>query len=323
MNTGHPIPKLETVAVGSPFTRLGVSFHPVYVGRNPLPEIATGDSSGLVVEELETARVQTLSARNPTTTPVLIVEGEHLIGGKQNRNVNVTVLVPPMTDLEIPVTCVEQGRWDQAREYRRARSLTPRRVRLRNQAAVHQSMRAAGSRDGDQAAVWNAVDEVLGDLDTESETSAVADGEAVYQRDGRRLRTAEELASRGPLPGQCGIAVSHGRHVVAIELFGSHGLLASHWSAVIRSHLLESVRPDGRPSATAVLRLFRLFGRALPEQSPGIGLGHEHRIKHVRIVGQALTLDSSIVHASAFMPRNGTRPGRAATAGRRGQRHGR
>ena len=320
MITEHSLPRLETVAVGSPITRLGVSFHPVYVGGNPLPEIATGDSSGLVVEELETAAVETLSARNPTKTPILIVEGEHLIGGKQNRNVNVTVLVPPMTNLEIPVTCVEQGRWDQAREYRRAPSLTPRRVRLRNQAAVHESMRATGSRHGDQGAVWDAVDEVLGDLDTESETSAVADGDAVYQRDGRRLRAAEELASLGPLPAQCGIAVSHGRHVVAIELFGSHSLLASHWSAVIRSHLLEPVRPEGRPSATAVLELFRLFGRVLPRQSPGIGLGHEHRVKHVRIVGQALTLDSSIVHASAFRPSSGTRSRRSTPAGHRSHR---
>ena len=314
MNTGHPIPKLQTVAVGSPITRLGVSFHPVYLGGNSLPEIATGDSSGLVVEELETARVQTLSAHNPTKAPILIVEGEHLIGGKQNRNVNVTVLVPPTTKLEIPVTCVEEGRWDQAREYRRARSFTPRMVRLRNQAAVHESMRATGSRRGDQGAVWNAVNEVLGDLDTESETSAVADSDAVYERDRGRFRSVEELISLGPLPGQCGIAVSHGRHVVAIELFGSPLLLASHWSAMIRSHLLEPVRPEGGPSATMVLKLLRLFGTVLPEQSPGIGLGHEYRVKHAWIVGQALALDSSIVHASAFMPRNGARSRRAAPA---------
>ena len=83
MNTEHPLPKLQTVAVGSPITRLGVSFHPVYLGGNPLPEIVTGDSSGLVVEELESARVQTLSARNPTETPILIVEGEHLIGASR------------------------------------------------------------------------------------------------------------------------------------------------------------------------------------------------------------------------------------------------
>ena len=44
MNTEHPIPKLQTVAVGSPITWLGVSFHPVYLGGNPLPEIVTGDS---------------------------------------------------------------------------------------------------------------------------------------------------------------------------------------------------------------------------------------------------------------------------------------
>ena len=77
-----------------------------------------------MVEELGRAEVPTLSVYNPTSTPVLIVEGEHFLGGKQNRSVNTTVLVSGKTKLNIPVTCLEQGRWGRRREYTRAPSFT-------------------------------------------------------------------------------------------------------------------------------------------------------------------------------------------------------
>lgn len=300
MVTAPPIPKLETAAVGRPITRLGVSFFPIYLGGNHLPEIATGDSSGLVIDELDRAEVPTLSAHNPTKKPVLIVEGEHFLGGKQNRTVNVTVLVPAMTKLEIPVSCLEQGRWGRARAYGRAQAFTPARVRSLNQEAVYHSMSEFGSREGDQGAVWNAVDGVLDDLGTPSATSAVADADAVYRRDERRLQAVEDLAAIGPLPGQCGVAVARGRQVASIELFGSPDLLAAHWSAVIRSHLLEPAKPSGRPSATAVLSILKRFGSLVPEDTPGVGLGIEQRVRDRRVVGQALTLEESIVHCSGF-----------------------
>ena len=61
-------------------------------------------------------------------------------------------------------------------------------------------------------------------------------------------RFSAKLAARGPLPGQCGIVVVHGRWVTAMDLFGAPHLLAAHWGALIRSHLLESPVATGRPS---------------------------------------------------------------------------
>lgn len=74
---------LNTAAIGAPIARLGISFFPIYLPGNELPEIATGDGSGLLLDELETASVAALRAANPTDTPVLVVEGEHFLGGKQ------------------------------------------------------------------------------------------------------------------------------------------------------------------------------------------------------------------------------------------------
>ncbi len=294
------VPNLETAAIGNPITRLGVSFFPIYMMGSELPEIATGQDSGLIIDELDDASVPTLSANNPTDKPILIVEGQHFLGGKQNRAVNATILIASGSKLEIPVSCLEQGRWGRREAYRQAETFTPRRIRRRQQEAVNQSMRYSGSRQGDQGAVWSAVDEVLGDSQMDSPTSAAADIDNVYRRERPRAEAVEELTGRGPLPGQSGIAVTHGRWVVAIELFGSPKLLAAHWSGVIRSHLLEQPKVVGRPSPTGVLSLIKRFGSLRAENTPGVGLGIEQRVQDKRIVGQALTLDGAVVHGSAF-----------------------
>ena len=295
------IPKLDTVAVGSPITRLGVSFFPLYLAANDLPPIATGEASGLVVDELDEASVQTLRVRNPGDRPVLVVEGEHFLGGKQNRALNATVLVPARAELEIPVSCLEQGRWGHRQAYRRDDAFAAAPVRAAQHAGVTRSMGQRGSREGDQAEVWHAVDRMLDRAEVESSTTAAADvRRQASRREPTRAAAVEKLADCGPLPGQCGIAVTHGSWVQAMDLFGARDLLAVHWPALIRSYLLESPVVRGRPSATRVLALARRFAAAPGQQAPGVGLGVEHRVADRRLVGQALTLDGAIVHAAFF-----------------------
>ena len=129
------VPTLDTLSIGWPITRLGMSFFPVYLAHNQLPAITTGEASGLEVDELDEPSVQALRVRNPGDKPVLVVEGEHFLGNKQNRSVNVTVLVPSLGDVKIPVSCLEQGRWGRPQASRRMRrsrrpASAPRRTRV-------------------------------------------------------------------------------------------------------------------------------------------------------------------------------------------------
>ena len=293
------VPSLDAVAIGWPITRLGVSFFPVYLATNGLPAIETGEASGLVVDELDEPSVNALRVRNSGDKPVLVVEGEHFLGGKQNRAINVTVLVPALRDLEIPVSCLEQGRWGHRRATRRDEAFTATRVRARKNAGVAASMRQNGSRAGDQGAVWREVDEMLSRASVQSATAAAADmRRAAHRHQPSRTATIEKLVAHGPLPGQCGIVVVHGRWVTAMDLFGAPHLLAAHWGALIRSHLIESPVATGKPSATAVLQVVRRFASARVQETPGVGLGVEHRVADDRVTGHALTLKGVTVHAA-------------------------
>lgn len=291
------IAKLETASVGYPVTRFGVSFFPVYLTGNELPEIS---SEGLVIEELAQATVPELTARNPTEKPILIVEGEQLIGGKQNRVINTTVLTPPMSQLHIPVSCVEQGRWGREQAYRKGTSRTPNSVRLRLQESLNAPQRRSGPRHGDQGAVWEEVNNVLDRMGVQSGTAAAADAEDVIRRNRPRSRSVEKLVQLGPLPRQNGIVVSHGPWIKGIELFGAPELLAAHWGTLVRSYLLEVPDHAGGHSAERALWAVRRFASMRTKTSKGVGLGTERRTMDALMVGQALMLDESIVHASAF-----------------------
>jgi ARG/rhodanese/phosphatase superfamily protein len=64
-----------------------------------------------ITEVSEEGRIPDLRVRNTGSKPVLIIDGEELVGAKQNRVLNLTVLIGAYTETTIPVSCVEAGRW--------------------------------------------------------------------------------------------------------------------------------------------------------------------------------------------------------------------
>jgi hypothetical protein len=103
------------------------------------------------------------------------------------------------------------------------------------------------------------------------------------------------------LPGQCGIVLGHGRRIVAAEIFATPELLAANWEALVRAALLDAPEfVEGQPSISRALRFVTRLGTARGTSSPGVGLGEELHMETTKMVGQALTLDGAVVHASAF-----------------------
>src|SRR5205823_3796185 len=49
---------------------------------------------------------------NASKLPLLLYEGELILGARQNRTIDAPVLVPKGVELHVSVSCVEQGRWE-------------------------------------------------------------------------------------------------------------------------------------------------------------------------------------------------------------------
>lgn len=66
--------------------------------------------SGLMITE--TGSVPTLHFTNKTGKEILLLQGEYVVGGKQNRMLAANVYMAKDFDGNVPVNCVEQGRWN-------------------------------------------------------------------------------------------------------------------------------------------------------------------------------------------------------------------
>ncbi len=293
------LPALERVAVGAPITRLGVSLFPLYLHQVAPDIVAPGDD--VAIEELEDAEVPTVRFTNGGGLPVLVPAGSTISGGRQNRMVNVSVLLPSAATLDVPVSCVQAGRWSGERAFTAGRSFAPRRVRRTNDLTVEHNLRHGRGTRADQSSVWATVDHELDREGARSDSRDLEDLTREVERDERRVAAIAELVARGPLPGQCGVAVAHGARVLAADVFASPALLAQNWEPLVRSHLAEL--PAGHvshPSVTRVVRFVRRFAAAQGARTEGAGAGIERHIATDRFAGQVLELDDILIHASAF-----------------------
>ena len=298
------IAQLDHAAIGRPITRAGISLFPIYLptvgDHDPTATIADRTDDVIITEQLSAA-VPSICVSNPGQAPVLLVEGETIAGGQQNRTLNVSVLVPAGATIDVPVSCVEAGRWSGERAFTRGRSFAPRRVRRVKTATVRNSIAMGNSKYSDQGAVWSTIDAELSRVDKLNATSSLLANEALLEEDSRLREATAELIELGPLPGQCGIVLSHGSRVVAVEVFANPRLLSANWEALVRAAMLDTpVDLRGRPSASRALQFLHRLATATSTDASGVGLGRESHVRTGRLVGQALTLDGSVVHASAF-----------------------
>jgi hypothetical protein len=298
------IPQLETASVGRPITRQGVSLIPVYIHQILGQTIDTGRDAQVEIGEEQQEHVPVLTAVNRGALPVLLAEGETVNGGYQNRTLNVSVLLAAGATTQIPVSCVEAGRWGGGqRGFSRGMSQAPRRVRREKQLGVRDNVVLNHMKASDQGRVWSAVDYELQRLNVDAATSALAAGDEVFGReDGRDLaRAIDELVQRGPLPGQCGVVVSHGSRVVQAEVFGAPELLAKQWEPLVRAWMYDAPgQVRGTPSLSRAVNALGHVATMRKDTAAGVGLGRELHATDNRVVAHGLVLDDALVHLGAF-----------------------
>ncbi len=244
--------------------------------------------------------VPELRFENGAERPVLLFDGEELIGAKQNRVLNLTILAPAKQTIVIPVSCVEAGRWHmETPEFTPSPRLMYSRARASRAAQVTRSMRTTGARQSDQSAVWNEIAAKALRMEAPSPTHAMA---ALFER--HAVSVEEYVRAFAWQPGQAGVAFAIGGRLAGIDLLDYPAAMERLFPKLVRSYALDALdapeeKSDPAKSEALSALLAGVTGAPLFAQ-PALGAGKDVRFSGASASGAALWAEERYVHICAF-----------------------
>ena len=258
-----------------------------------------------VTEISESGSVPQLKLLNRGAEEIFLLDGEELAGAKQNRILNLSILVPGQSELEIPVSCVERGRWSwRGRGFSGTERVVFSKLRRSNAEAVSHSLDRSGRRSGDQGAVWDSISAKSVRMAVHSDTGAAS---ALYER--YREDLDEFVAGIAPLPGQVGAAFLVNGRLAGLDVLAGPDLLAHLLPKLVRSYALDVIDEDegeggNAPTASsgmqAVLVALESIAHLTPARHQAIGRGQDLRLRDNGLVGGALIADGAIIHLGVW-----------------------
>jgi hypothetical protein len=287
------------VEVGNRTQVGGLVVFPLLGRQFEAPDYVTGpeafESLLLEVTELESPEVPRLAVTNRADVPVLLVEGEMLVGGDQNRTMNVSVLCPPKTRTVVPVSCVEAGRWGTRRTMSGNNKHAPGSLRAAKTAHLEPRSCDASYRPSNQNFVWDAVNRQSLAHGIYSETAALDDLQEEFEE-----RVSEQLERIEPEPNQIGVVCTVGHEVVWLDVFDRTSTLSRYLRAIVAGHSLdeEFSAGDGDPVA-AIESFLTLVNSSMPDTGKGVGLGDEVLLRG-GVAGVGVSYGGHLVHLAAF-----------------------
>src|SRR5881394_1544063 len=303
----------------------GLATGEVVVRERGSEEMVRGRDGRLVyIPQPTGASVNQLVLLNRSKRPLLLLAGELVSGGKQDRVIGKDRIVPVgAPPLPLDVFCVEHGRWTGAAQFAAANTI------------VHPSVRERAAVDQKQAEVWDAVRSgttarsapsdprpqissenlqaaIAGNGRTEayekiyvSQAVGVSIDDFVNEVQRRFVQATSGLKNERVV----GVVVAYGGEVAWSDIFASGDLFDHYWRKLLRSYAVEALtRPTYRQVASrdnAVEFLRRLNGRETQETEPGVYRWREIRegqlaqIELDALQRKAMTLHRLLLHRTS------------------------
>lgn len=184
---------------------------------------------GLVeIKECENSQVNTLIVKNESVTPLILIDGEEVVGGDQNRIVNSTILIDAKSEMKIPVSCSEKNRWHYKNEFKQSNYIANYRTRLAKEHASRQSNHF-------QDIIWSSIDELESQTEFTSPTCAM---EESYEN--QKFDLNEIIKKFQIIPGQTGVLIMIDGEIKGFEVFLNSEMYKEFHEKILKSYLIDN-----------------------------------------------------------------------------------
>ena len=258
-----------------------------------LIDITEIDDSGVVPE---------VKVKNHAEIPVLLLDGEELLGAKQNRIVNTTILLKEKSETIIPVSCVEQGRWsDTSKNFEYSDRIASYQLRNVKSASVKRSVENLGRYSSDQRAVWDEVHKLQDKTEVHSPTSAMGDVYEAKSYDLENYIKAFELVE-----GQKGLLVFINGKIMGLDVISSKSAYKILHKKLIKSYALDSMVQKGDKKIRSNInrdmadKFIKEIIISEETKNESVGYGYDYRFASDSYVGSTLVFNDEVIHASFF-----------------------
>lgn len=214
-----------------------------------------------IMEKNSGGTVNTLSIENISGDTIIIITGDMVKGGKQDRIINTDmVLNPESGKKDLPVYCVESGRWsvrasltadNSSRIYSSSAGKAAPADFSQHYNKGSVSLRKVVEKEKNQSKVWDKVEELNKANKTETATKTYT---AISQSADFNKKAESYLSFfRDKFSGDnrvVGLVVAIGDKVIGCDIFASHDLFMGQYRSLLHSYITEAII-NGKPvSAT-------------------------------------------------------------------------
>ena len=256
-----------------------------------------------VVEKNEGGTVPELKVVNRSDRMVLILDGEELVGAKQNRIVNTTILIAGNTTTVIPVSCVEQGRWSyKSDKFSSEKRMLSGSLRSKKADQVKYSLKNLGNFSSNQAEIWEDVSELASDLNAESPSMAMSE---IYRKEAPSIQ--KYVKHFDLTDSQVGAVFMINGKVAGMDCFGKPETFSKVFGKLVESYALDAIDSSVKNADKAKKGTKSEAGKFIEASSEcrvevhqSVGLGTDCRLDSDKSTGFALAHDKQVLHVSLF-----------------------
>jgi hypothetical protein len=248
---------LESNELTKNFTYGNLRLYPVYakdsfkivfknVGKYTALQEAVQKNKIKITEKTSGGSVNDLTAENISSDTIIIICGDVVKGGQQDRIVQEDIVLAPKSGKKnLKVFCVESGRWSRTN----ADGITTDAIAMESKPAEFKgyynkgsmSLRKVVEKDKDQSKVWSKVEDINTANKTQTATktyTAISNSESFNKKLDGYIKFFRDKFND---PNIIGVVVVTGNKVLGCDLFATNAIFKGQIQSLLHSYATEAI----------------------------------------------------------------------------------